>query len=141
MIKLNKDFMLGAALGFGAGFFTASSGIFKNGNYKATIKSAIKAGLAGFEHMRETAARGAETLEDLFFEARTEMSAEQAKEAVRAETAVAREYGEIESEQASGEEAAIADEADAHLAHTLAQASAAHPAQTASAKAKKSKTH
>jgi hypothetical protein len=78
MIKLNRDFLAGAVVGFAAGF-VAKGASEDNPDMKNLGKAAIKAGLVGFENIRVHFSQMVETVSDMVAEVRAEKKTEEAQ--------------------------------------------------------------
>jgi hypothetical protein len=71
MIKVNLDFLAGACVGFGAGYFSREVTPAAD-TIKPLAKSAIRSGIIAYERAAVGLARLRETIEDITAEARAE---------------------------------------------------------------------
>ena len=85
MFKFNRDFFSGAAVGFAAGFVAKSLHTSENPVIRDFVKASVKAGIAGFEFLREGVAEFTETVSDLAAEVKSESSKSEWSEVADAE--------------------------------------------------------
>lgn len=76
MIKINKDFILGAVFGFGAGYATKSIKMDENSPFRGIIKKGLHLAANGMEKLQENAYALKETFEDLSAEVKSERTKE-----------------------------------------------------------------
>jgi hypothetical protein len=79
VIKFNKDFFVGAAIGFGAGFALKSLRDDEDGAVRGVLKSTVHAALNGFDKVKEGAFTFKELMEDVTAEVKAERDPEAPK--------------------------------------------------------------